>query len=205
MDKSKMETRYLEVSCLEVETREDNQAPKLVGYAHRYNTMSLDLGGFKERFALDAFKRSLESDIDVIALAQHDNTKVLGRASAGTLKVENDSVGLRVEITPPNNSYGNDILESIRRNDITGMSFGFIATEEELVQEGEEWIREVKDADLYEVSIVTTGAYSESRIQVRKEVIEKLEELKKPTEKEFKPSEKMLDQLHKQKLAEFGV
>lgn len=205
MDRSKLEIRFVEVKDIQVEERDD-KPPKLVGYAARYNTLSQDLGGFKERFLPHAFARTLENGPDVLALAQHDETKVLGRRSAGTLKVEDDPWGLKVEITPPNTSYGNDIIESVRRKDISGMSFGFIAQDEELIKEGDGWIREVRDADLYEISIVTSPAYLQSKIKVRSEVIEQLEALNQPEpEPEYRVSLDTLQKIHKQRVAELSM
>ena len=204
MDRSKLETRFVEVKDFQVEERAD-KAPVLVGYAARYNTLSQDLGGFKERFLPHAFARTLENGPDVIALAQHDDTKVLGRRSAGTLTLEDDPWGLKVEITPPKTSYGLDILESVRRKDIGGMSFAFVAQDEELIKEGDGWVREVRDADLYEVSVVTSPAYLQSKVKVRSEVIEQLEALQKPEPEEYQPSLNMLDKIQIQKQAELAI
>lgn len=181
MDKSKIETRFYELKDMKLEERED-KSPRLVGYAVRYNALSQDLGGFKERFLPHSFARSLENGPDILALIQHDMTKVMGRRSSGTLQAEDDAFGVKVKIDPPNTSFSLDIQESVRRKDVVGMSFAFESIEEEMVREGDGWVREVRDADLYEVSIVTNPAYLQSKIKIRSEVIEKLEELNKPVE-----------------------
>ena len=64
--------------------------------------------------------RTLAEGIDLRALVDHDTGKPLGRLKAGTLRVEPDAHGLRVEIDPPNTTAGHDIVESIRRGDVGG-------------------------------------------------------------------------------------
>lgn len=194
----KIEKRVLEVTDFEIEERE-NKPTVLKGYAVRFDSLSQDLGGFKERFKQNSFSRSLSNGPDILALAQHDNTKVLGRRSAGTLTVEEDPFGVRVTIIPPDTSYGKDIVESIRRKDISGMSFGFVAKQEEMLRENNEVIREIRDADLHEVSVVTSPAYLSSKISVRSETLAKLEEFKaieelKSDESEVKADEKRSDE-----------
>jgi HK97 family phage prohead protease len=98
---------------------------KIVGHAVIFDTPSQDLGGFVEVIEARAVDRTLSERLDVVALADHDDAKVLGRVSAGTLRLAKDARGLRVEIDPPNTTIGRDLLESVRRGDIRGMSFSF--------------------------------------------------------------------------------
>ena len=80
---------------------------------------------YKEVIAPGAFKRSLELRPDVVSFKEHDPKMILGRVSAGTLKLEERDNGLYVSIDVPNTTYGNDLLESVKRGDIKGFSFGF--------------------------------------------------------------------------------
>ncbi|MBW7636576.1 HK97 family phage prohead protease, partial [Bacillus licheniformis] len=84
--------------ALKAHTEEDG--PKVIsGYALKFGTRSHNLGGFIE--IID--KRALDhTDLsDVRALIDHDPSKILGRVSAGTLKLDVDDVGLRFDITLP--------------------------------------------------------------------------------------------------------
>src|SRR5438876_6249782 len=102
-----------------------NASTKLSGYAIVFNAMSLDLGGFKEIILPEAVDRTLSEALDVRALVDHDTGKVIGRTRAGTLMLRKDRKGLRTEIDPADTTAGRDVLESVRRGDISGMSFAF--------------------------------------------------------------------------------
>jgi HK97 family phage prohead protease len=99
----------------------------------------------------------------------HDTAKLIGRLSSGTLRVEKDGHGLRVEIDPPDTTVGQDIVESIKRRDTTGMSFSF----REIPDSGE-WdfksdppTRYVTDMLVREVSVVTFPAYPQTDVAMR--------------------------------------
>lgn len=79
---------------------------------------------FVESFVANAFSDCLENGEDIRALFEHDPAKLLGRTRSGTLHLEEDDKGLRFELSPPDTSLGRDLLVSVARGDITGMSFG---------------------------------------------------------------------------------
>jgi HK97 family phage major capsid protein/HK97 family phage prohead protease len=149
---------------MEVEIREEGGAPVIVGYAAVFNSMSEDLGGFREVIAPGAFADSLGGDVR--ALWSHDQSIVLGRTKAGTLKIAEDRKGLRVEIRPPASAAG--YVESIRRGDVSQMSFGFRVLEDgwTRAQDGTA-VRTLMKVDLREVSPVAFPAYPASSVLVR--------------------------------------
>lgn len=155
-----METRFN--NGLNVEVRADK--PVLKGYAARFNVPT-DLGWFTERIAPGAFRRSLEAGADVRALWNHSGTVPLGRRSAGTLRLQEDADGLAVEIDPPESRT--DVVEAIRRGDVTGMSFGFFVREDEWAIRDGLKIRTLLDVDLIEVSPVIFPAYDSTEISLR--------------------------------------
>src|SRR4051812_31232906 len=105
---------------------------RLRGYAIVFNARSQNLGGFQEIIAPEAIDRTFKEAIDVRALVNHDSAKVIGRLRAGTLQMEKDGTGLRVTIEPdPEISYAKDILGSVRRGDVWGMSFAFRTVEDD--------------------------------------------------------------------------
>lgn len=144
----------------------------LRGHAVVFNALSEDLGGFREIIKPQAVDRTLSEALDVRALVDHDTGKVIGRTRNGTLALRKDKTGLRSDIDPPDTTNGRDILELVRRGDVSGMSFGFRVFPES--EGGQQWtmvddqiIREVMDMTISEVSIVAFPAYRTTSIDVR--------------------------------------
>lgn len=148
---------------------------RLTGYAIVFNTLSLDLGGFKERILPQAVDRTLAENIDVRALFNHDPGKVIGRARNGTLRLRTDGHGLSVAITPPTVTDPTNLLESIDRGDITGMSFGFRTLEDDWHMEDGIPVCEVLDMRIREVSIVSFPAYTDTDIQVAQRALQEFQ------------------------------
>ncbi len=90
------------------------------GYAAVFDSLSHDLGGFRERIAPGAFTETLAEGRDVAARLQHEGgLTTLGRLSNSTLSLKQDGRGLhyRVKLNL-NTSIGSDVFESVKRGDI---------------------------------------------------------------------------------------
>src|SRR5689334_491651 len=111
--------------AIELRAGGDAKSPRLVGHAAVYNSPSQDLGGFIEIVRPGAFTRTLKSERDPIALVQHMPHMVLGRRSAGTLKLQEDARGLAFDITMPPTQAATDLIVSVQRGDVRGASFAF--------------------------------------------------------------------------------
>ena len=99
----------------------------LEGLAMPVNSLSEDLGGFRERVAPEAMQEALEDqDSDVVALFNHRADHILGRQRAGTLTVWEDFDGLRYRARLAETGIACMVAESVRRGDLTGSSIGFI-------------------------------------------------------------------------------
>lgn len=141
----------------------------LHGVAIVANSLSVDLGGFKEIIKPEAIRRALARKPDTRSLYNHNSDYVLGRTTAGTLELRESARGLETRIDLPDTMAGRDVLTSIQRRDITGMSFAFRVPEG-----GDRWsldaqgavIREVLDLELLEISIVAWPAYRDTSIAV---------------------------------------
>ena len=160
--KMKHETRNFDA---DFELRDEQDGMTFVGYAAKFNSWSEDLGGFREQIEPGAFKRSLRARGDVKLLVNHDTGRVLASTRAGTMRLIEDEVGLRVEASLPNNTEGRDMAESLRRGDYSKMSFGFSVMKDSWNSDMTE--RSLKSVKLFEASIVAFPAYSETEAMVR--------------------------------------
>lgn len=156
--------------ALEARAEADGEgAGKLRGYAIVFDVKSENLGGFREIIRAEAVERTLREGVDLRALVDHDSGRIIGRKTAGTLRATADRKGLRVEIDAPDTTVGRDIVESVRRRDVTGMSFAFRTLTDDWHMENGTPIREVTDMTVLEVSAVSFPAYPQTTIGVAAE------------------------------------
>ena len=123
---------------------------KLIGYAATFGTAA-DIGGFSETVRSGAFAASLRAKPDILALVDHDPSKLLARTRSGTLRLEEDRRGLQFELDVPGTTLGNDVLAMAERGDLGGMSFGFRVTDEAWPDQR---TRELRAVELVEISVV---------------------------------------------------
>jgi len=136
------------------------------GYASVFNSMSEDLGGFREIILPGAFKNALGDDVR--ALYNHDSNYLLARTTSGTLELKEDDKGLYYRFEMPNTSYGNDLLELYRRGDLTQSSFGFTVDKDSWRMEEGQHIRYIESvSSLFDVSAVVYPAYVSSSSGLR--------------------------------------
>jgi len=140
-----------------------NEGPRIVaeGYAAKFERDSQVLGNFVERIAPGAFKKTIK-EADVRALFNHDPSLLLGRNKAGTLRMEEDSTGLRYEVDLPDTTVGRDVAVLLERGDITGSSFGFRVISDDWDYDARDDglpQRTLREVALVDVSPVTYPAY----------------------------------------------
>jgi HK97 family phage prohead protease len=171
------ERRYLSISddtenvSLYIEER-DGEAPKIRGIAPPWESLSVDLGGFREKFSATAFDRVLSKrKLDVPMLWNHDESKPLARTTNGTLRIEKSDKGLAFEADPVATPTAAEVLTLIRSKTIFGSSFAFTVS-----SKGETWteddrgnvLRTITEASgLFDVSPVTRPAYPNSSVGLR--------------------------------------
>lgn len=139
---------------------------KIGGYAATFNAEATGLN-FREVIAPGAFKRSLGTENPVFLLVNHDTESLpLASTRSGTLKLNEDEVGLRMEADlDPSNPRAQELASALRRGDVDKMSFAFTVNAGGEVRE--EGLRTLTDLDLYEVSVVTLPAYDSTSVGMR--------------------------------------
>ena len=136
------------------------------GYASVFNSMSEDLGGFREIILPGAFSNVLDNDVR--ALYNHDSNYLLARTTSGTLELKEDDKGLYYRFEMPNTSYGNDMLELFRRGDLSQSSFGFTVEKDSWRMEEGQHVRYIERVgSLFDVSPVVYPAYASASSGLR--------------------------------------
>ena len=157
----------------EVRAEKTERGNIITGRPIVYNSRT-DLGYFDEIIEQGALNNT---DLqDVRFLVNHDTSKLpLARSrrnngnSTMLLTVDNDGMGIRVDLDTENNSEARALYSAVERGDISGMSFMFSVR-------GEQWdnlesdhpTRRITDiSNVVEVSAVTFPAYSATTINAR--------------------------------------
>lgn len=169
---SKLEKRGIIIDSPEMRSVQEGTR-KIEGYGIVFNSLSRDLGGFREIIKPEAIDGVLEIS-DVICVANHKHSDLPYARSTnliGTLSLEIDENGVKYSFEAPNAPYGDDILECVKRCDIRTSSFAFY-----IAEDGEEWdvmpdgtyLRTItKFEKIIDVSPVTFEAYEDTTVAVR--------------------------------------
>lgn len=177
MNKDNIEIRSFSINS-------DAESRHISGYSVVYHSLSVDLGGFREIIEPTAITTELINRSDVVMNYNHDDSLILARSrnGEGTLRLSTDERGLLFEFDMPNSALGDQVLESIRRGDISTCSFAFSLNPD---ASGERWtqdeengvIRTITTIDgLYDCALVIHAAYPETSVSARS--LDKLNELK---------------------------
>lgn len=175
--KNEIERRQIVVTPetpVKAEARADgeNELPKIVGYSAVFGVdteIGTYFGSFRERIQKGAFKRAIREGQNVRALRNHDPDNLLGTTEAKTVRLREDDIGLFIEIDTPDTTVGRDTAESVKRGDLSGMSFAFIVRKEKWIngEDGAPDMRIIQDVDLFDVGPVTYPAYAQTTADTR--------------------------------------
>ena len=149
-------------------TRAEDGNLYIEGYFAVYNSRYDLWAGVYETIAPGAFDGETEGDIR--ALTNHDTTLVLGRTTAGTLTLRTDETGLwRSIIVNQADQDAMNLYERVKRGDVSQCSFGFDILDQDVqYQDGEPTVWIIRKVRLYEVSVVTFPAYTDTSVEVRR-------------------------------------
>lgn len=142
------------------------------GYAIVFNSMSEDLGGFREMILPESVTEELINKSDIYYLFNHNDDSIpLARSNKGegSLSLNIDATGLYFSFV----CLDQNIYNSIKRGDINKASFAFSLPAD---GSGEKWeksqeynyIRKITKIDLlHDLSCVLTPAYQEASVYAR--------------------------------------
>ena len=153
------------------------------GYAIVFNSQSQDLGGFTEVIDNGALDGVIERS-DVLCLLNHNEDKgVLARCKhgAGSLSIEIDDKGLKYRFEAPNTALGDELLEGLRRGDITNSSFAFTVGKDnwEKREDGSYLRTIVSIQELFDVSPVYRAAYDATSVKADTRGLDAIKEREK--------------------------
>lgn len=183
-----MNTDNKEIRKAEIRTAESGRL--VSGYAVRFDVESVNIG-FVEIIHRGAITDETIAESDVFALLNHNEQTVLARSNHGTgsLSLTVDENGVFYEFESPQTIYGDELLEHIKRGEISQSSFAFTVSPED---GAEKWTKRsdgviqrdiYKIARLYDISPVYQPAYTETTCSKR--ALDKINELQNMTTDEM--------------------
>lgn len=161
------ERRTFPLKEIRVKRNENDDTATIEGHAAIYNSLSEDLGGFREKIEPGAFDSVLDNDVR--ALFNHDKNMVLARTKSETLVLETDNDGLKYRFEAPDTTAGRDLTVMLDRGDVDQSSFGFRVKDDEWEERNDGTIiRTIKEVErLFDVSPVTYPAYPDTDVAKR--------------------------------------
>lgn len=159
-----------------IRSNEEDKSTYIEGYASVFNQRSRlifeDGKWFYEIIKEGAFDEVLRSEnLNVKAVLNHDESKLLGRSKSGTLQLETDTTGLKYTIRMGNTQLHRDTIEMVERGDLAESSFKY------KVGKGDSTFTRDENGDLlhvvskvrglYDISLVNDGAFTNTNVAVR--------------------------------------
>ena len=146
------------------------------GYAIVFDSLSQDLGGFREIIRKGAVTPELLQKSDIFANWEHNNSYVLGRTrnGKGNIQLNIDDHGLFFEFELPETVKGDEVLSYITRGELDECSFCFGLDLNDPTCErwttnpdGSQFREILKIAGLYDISLCFNGAYPATECSAR--------------------------------------
>ena len=213
-----LRTIPLHVSGLHVREQGGKQSRVIEGHAVVFGVRSVNLTPWSDSREIyeviepGAITKELINRSDVVLTAFHNNEKILGRSvkGKGTLTLSIDKKGLFIRCELPQTATADELLEAIKRGDITGMSFAFEDDENDTENgvsmerrrfedhDGKEvWLRHVKRITaLHDVTIAGHPAYPQTDVAQR-EIDARIDKLCK--QNNVHPSKEDLEREHRRR------
>ena len=164
MDRKALQTRTA-LTEFRAMKRDEDAAPIIEGRFISFTGSYQIFSWASEKISPDV---EIEGD-DIRALVDHETRLVLGRTTAGTLKIERKDDGIygTIEINP-NDQDAMNLYARVERGDVSQCSFGCYITREEteFLEDGNVEYT-ITGIELLEVSVVTFPAYEDTGVSAR--------------------------------------
>jgi uncharacterized protein len=170
-----IERRFSKSSAVQAtrDISECNGTQKIEGYAAVFNQEYVlyedEAYRVVEIIAPGAFADVMNDDVR--GLFNHDPNQVIGRTGNGTLRMQQNSVGLRFQnVMDTKTTVGANVLQFVKRGDVTGCSFAFVVADAEWSEatqaDGRTVVqRTIKRLQkLFDVGPVTYPAYEQTSV-----------------------------------------
>lgn len=162
-------------TSVRVEIRAGSSDKRTIGgYAAKFNTLSQNLGGFKETLAPGVFNRAASrgwpgfDGTGVLARYNHQDDALLGSTASGSLRVSVNDTGLVYEVDMLDDTLSERVYKLVERGDVAKSSFAFIAEDDDWATDDTGYpVRTVIQASLGDVAPVNTPAYLDTSTAVR--------------------------------------
>lgn len=149
-----------------IELKEDSGKVTIGGLAAPYRKRSeLLYGWFTEEFLPGAFEASIR-ERNIVYLVGHDQAQPVAMTKNSTLQVDDRSDGLYTKVQPNGTTYAQDLLINVREGVVAAQSVGILVEDDEWIQDKKTGAihREIRKAELYEVSAVVWPAYPQTDV-----------------------------------------
>ena len=159
-----------------LDLRQADDGTTLYGYAAVFDSPSEPMP-FVEYVKRGAFQKTIKDGADVRLLIDHEGVP-LARTKSGTLRLSEDERGLAVEAElDPMNPDAARIISAMKRGDLSQMSFAFRTIKDSWSDD--RTVRELREVQLFDVSVVTFPAYEQTVAEIRSRLLQ--DEAQPPT------------------------
>ena len=185
-----------EIRSFDIDIEHDSESRTLRGYAVVFNSETRLKDNIHEIIQPTALDGVIQNS-DIFALYEHNKDRgILARSKfgTGTLALQVDEKGLFFEFEAPNTQLGNEVLEMVRRGDVSKCSFAFRVEKggcKYNKRENGTYLRVINQiAELADISLVSQPAYDDTYVEIKRS-IEAIEE------QEAKQAKEELEQYYK--------
>lgn len=152
-----------------LDLRQAQDGTTLYGYAAVFDSPSEPMP-FVEYVKRGAFTKTIKDGADVRLLIDHEGVP-LARTKSGTLRLMEDERGLAVEADlDPMNPDAARVISAMKRGDLSQMSFAFRTIKDAWSDDRN--VRELREVQLYDVSVVTFPAYEQTVAEIRSRLLQ---------------------------------